>query len=103
MATRLYGIVWRWHFLAGLAACPVLVIMAITGALYAFAPEIEVALARDLREVPAQAGPRHFDAAVAAARTVTPACTPTWITVHGDRARSAEITCEDERIVYVDP
>src|SRR5687768_14375649 len=103
MATRIYGIVWRWHFFAGLAACPVLALIAFTGALYAFAPEIEVALDRDVRTVPVADGPRQFDGAVAAAHAIMPACKPTWITVRGDRTRSAEVSCDDGRTVYVDP
>lgn len=51
MATRTYGILWRWHFLAGLAACPVLIVIAITGALYAFQPELERVLSPELHEV----------------------------------------------------
>ncbi len=103
MATRLYGIVWRWHFLAGLAACPVLVVIALTGALYAFAPELEVALDREVRTTPITAGPARLDAAVAAAAAITPPCAPTWITVHADRARTAEVFCADGRTAYVDP
>lgn len=33
--------VWRWHFYAGLLVLPVLCLMALTGALYLFKPEIE--------------------------------------------------------------
>lgn len=36
----LYRLVWRWHFFAGLICLPVLVIMAVTGALYLFRDEI---------------------------------------------------------------
>jgi uncharacterized iron-regulated membrane protein len=36
-----YAAVWRWHFYVGLLVAPVLLIMAITGALYLFEHEIE--------------------------------------------------------------
>ena len=36
-----YRAVWRWHFYAGLFAAPVLVILAITGALYLFDWELD--------------------------------------------------------------
>lgn len=49
-----YRAVWRWHFYAGLLVLPVLCLMALTGALYLFKPEIEAALYRDLAFVPAR-------------------------------------------------
>lgn len=50
-----YRAVWRWHFYAGLLVLPVLCLMALTGGLYLFKPEIEAALYRDLAFVPARA------------------------------------------------
>lgn len=38
-----YRAVWRWHFYAGLFVLPVLMLMALTGALYLFKAEIESA------------------------------------------------------------
>ncbi|MBV2146744.1 PepSY domain-containing protein [Sphingobium sp. AS12] len=35
---------WRWHFYAGLIVLPVLALMAVTGALYLYKPEIEAML-----------------------------------------------------------
>ncbi len=37
----LYRVVWRWHFYAGVIVSPVLIIVAITGALYIFKDELE--------------------------------------------------------------
>lgn len=39
-----YRAMWRWHFYAGLIVLPVLAIMAVTGALYLYKPEVEAAL-----------------------------------------------------------
>jgi uncharacterized iron-regulated membrane protein len=50
----LYQAVWRWHFIAGLAVMPFLVMMAITGGLYLFKDEITLLVYRNLIEVPAQ-------------------------------------------------
>ncbi|WP_233622870.1 PepSY domain-containing protein, partial [Burkholderia seminalis] len=36
-----YRTLWRWHFYAGLFVMPFLVILAITGTLYCFQPQIE--------------------------------------------------------------
>lgn len=38
---------WRWHFYAGLIVLPVLALMAVTGALYLYKPEIERIVYRD--------------------------------------------------------
>jgi len=38
---RLYRVVWRWHFYAGLLVLPVLLTAAITGGLYVFIQELE--------------------------------------------------------------
>lgn len=48
-AVGLYRIVWRWHFYAGLVCLPVLVVLALTGALYLFRDEINDAVYRDWR------------------------------------------------------
>ncbi len=37
----LYPLLWRWHFIIGLLAAPVLISVSITGALYAFEPQLE--------------------------------------------------------------
>ncbi|KKW92312.1 PepSY-associated TM helix domain-containing protein [Sphingobium chungbukense] len=42
-----YRAMWRWHFYAGLIVLPVLALMAVTGALYLYKPEIERIVYRD--------------------------------------------------------
>ncbi|WP_311269143.1 PepSY domain-containing protein [Sphingobium sp. WCS2017Hpa-17] len=41
MERGLYRAMWRWHFYAGLIVLPVLALMAVTGALYLYKPEVE--------------------------------------------------------------
>ncbi len=53
----LYGAVWRWHFYAGLFVVPVLLMLAVTGALYTFDDEIEAWWYRDLLVTPACTAP----------------------------------------------
>ncbi|MBD8496917.1 PepSY domain-containing protein [Paenibacillus arenosi] len=43
-----YQIVWRWHFYAGLFAAPFLIVLAISGGVYLFKPQIESMLYKDL-------------------------------------------------------
>lgn len=56
-ASSLYRAVWRWHFVAGLIVLPVLVMMAVTGGLYLFKPELDHLAYRRLEDVPARAAP----------------------------------------------
>ncbi|WP_145027159.1 PepSY-associated TM helix domain-containing protein [Caulifigura coniformis] len=48
---RLYPVVWRWHFYGGLFTAPIVWILAITGALYAFRTELTAWRDHDLRIV----------------------------------------------------
>ncbi|MFJ7362816.1 PepSY-associated TM helix domain-containing protein [Peribacillus frigoritolerans] len=49
--TSLYRTVWRWHFYAGIIFAPLLIILAVTGSIYLFKPQIEQVLYQDLQEV----------------------------------------------------
>jgi uncharacterized iron-regulated membrane protein len=61
--------VWRWHFYAGLLVLPFLMLMALTGALYLFADEIDGAVYRDLSRVEVRTATASPDRWVAAAET----------------------------------
>lgn len=41
LETALYRTLWRWHFYAGLFVMPMVLILALTGALYLFKPQVE--------------------------------------------------------------
>ncbi|MGC3968003.1 MAG: PepSY domain-containing protein [Pirellulales bacterium] len=45
---RLYRLLWRWHFYAGLITAPVLLIASITGAIYVFIHELQPVMYPDL-------------------------------------------------------
>lgn len=47
----MYAAVWRWHFYAGIIFAPFLIILALSGAVYLFKPQIESALYGHLYEV----------------------------------------------------
>lgn len=103
MATRLYGLLWRWHFLAGVVVFPLLFVISVTGSLYAFQPELERWLHADLLVVEPVAGAQRRgldELAAAAAR----ACKPTALYVRPERDRSMLATCEEDgREAYFDP
>ncbi|MBD2847691.1 PepSY domain-containing protein [Paenibacillus sp. IB182496] len=51
LSTALYQSVWRWHFYAGLLFAPFLIILALSGGLYLFKPQIEGMLYKDMLTV----------------------------------------------------
>jgi uncharacterized iron-regulated membrane protein len=55
-----YRAVWRWHFYAGLAVLPVLLWMAVTGALYLYKPEVELLIYARWATVPPAAAPARL-------------------------------------------
>ena len=69
-----YRTLWRWHFYAGLFVMPFLIVLAITGTLYCFQPQIEPLLYPHRLIVEPQATPRLTeDALLAKARAAMPA------------------------------
>lgn len=63
-----YRAVWRWHFYAGLLVMPVLMLMALSGAVYLFRAEIEDAVYRPMAQIEARAATASPDLWAAAAR-----------------------------------
>ncbi|KAA2214836.1 PepSY-associated TM helix domain-containing protein [Teichococcus oryzae] len=103
----LYRAVWRWHFYAGLLVVPFLILLSVTGALYAFRAEIDTLIHRDVMRVVAQPGPRHApEQLVAAALRAQPGTAFRYVPPARPDA-SAEIgirTAAGERlVVYADP
>ncbi|MGG0179136.1 PepSY-associated TM helix domain-containing protein [Gottfriedia acidiceleris] len=46
--TSLYKTIWRWHFYGGMVFAPILILLAITGAIYLFRPYVEPMLDKNL-------------------------------------------------------
>lgn len=104
--SSLYRAVWRWHFYAGLIVTPFLALLAVTGALYLFKPEIEALVYRDMVVVTARAdhaAPSVMQHAVEQAlggdmlQLILPA--------RADRAAQAlvRVASGEVRTAYVDP
>ncbi|HIC7208275.1 PepSY-associated TM helix domain-containing protein [Burkholderia stabilis] len=104
-----YRTLWRWHFYAGLFVMPFLVILAITGTLYCFQPQIEPLLYPHRLIVEPLATPRlDPDTLLARARTAMPAgATPVSVQVSTAPDRSAEYVFRlrdgSRESVYVNP
>lgn len=62
----MYKAVWRWHFYAGILFAPFLVILAVTGSVYLFKPQIEASIYKSYYDVAPQGNPisasRQLDA-----------------------------------------
>lgn len=48
LLSSLYQAVWRWHFYAGIIFAPFLLILAFSGSMYLFKPQIEGYLYKDM-------------------------------------------------------
>lgn len=68
---RIYRLVWRWHFYAGLFCLPFIVWLAITGMIYLFKPQLEPLLERRYAHV-TTGQPQAASAQVAAALKAVP-------------------------------
>ncbi|HEY8607862.1 MAG TPA: PepSY domain-containing protein [Noviherbaspirillum sp.] len=104
-----YRTLWRWHFYAGLFVMPLLVVLAITGTLYCFKPQIEPLLYPHLLVVQPQAMPRlETDFLLSAARRGVPdGSTAVSLQVLTDVDRSTEFVFRlpdgKQQSVYVNP
>jgi uncharacterized iron-regulated membrane protein len=102
----LYRAIWRWHFYAGLFALPFLILLAVTGGLYLFKDEIDLARHADLLTVSPVDAPRPPSQLVAAALAAQPGTAVKLITPAAAN-RSAEVIVDGtdgaRHSVYVDP
>jgi uncharacterized iron-regulated membrane protein len=104
-----YRTLWRWHFYAGLFVMPFLVVLAVTGTLYCFQPQIEPLLyPHRLVVEPRDAARPGADALLAAARRALPAgAVATTVRISSRADRSAEFIFRlpdgDRQSVYVNP
>jgi uncharacterized iron-regulated membrane protein len=104
----LYRVFWRWHFYAGILVAPVLLVVAITGALYIFRAEVEDWAHAGLRFVEPDGSRAGAQAQVQAAAAAFPGLTPARIEqpVAPDRASMVALEAEGGKAVataYVDP
>ena len=115
---------WRWHFYAGLFCIPFVVVLALTGAVYLFKPQIEQALDRPYAGL-SLAGPARSPSQIAAAAVAAvpgstlrayqlPAAPNdavkvevsrgerlTWVYVKPDDLKPLKVIDEDDRLMRV--
>src|SRR5262249_25431987 len=103
---RLYRIVWRWHFYAGMIITLPVIVVAATGALYIFKDELEGVLHPGVLYVEPAAERAPYEQQLAAARAAVP---PTYsivlMQVFTDPRRATGLAMAGEKfqMVYVDP
>ncbi|PUA17791.1 PepSY domain-containing protein [Glaciimonas sp. PCH181] len=108
-ASRNYRILWRWHFYAGLFVMPFLMVLAITGSIYVFKPQIDTALYGDkLFVASSQQARLGYDRQLAIAASAVPKeATATSVSVSSNPRRSTEavfrLASGDSTSVYVNP
>ncbi len=104
-AGALYRAVWRWHFYAGLLLIPFVLLLATTGGLYLFKPQIDAALDAPYRDL--MSGPHiGADAEIAAALATYPrASLDAYVLPRsaGDAGQVLLTGSDGTRRVYVDP
>lgn len=104
-ATR-YAAVWRWHFYAGLFCIPLVLWLALTGAIYLWRPQIEGWLDRPYDRLATQGPVAPPDAQVAAALAAVPgAHLHQYLLPERADAAVRILVMKDgaDRRVYVDP
>lgn len=104
---RFYRTVWRWHFYAGLFVIPFMLILAATGIIYLFKPQLDVAMYHNLMFVPPGTATLPYSEQVKFAEKAYPDATVTQVTpnIAPDRSTEVLLTTADERnlMIFVNP
>ncbi|WP_374056788.1 PepSY-associated TM helix domain-containing protein [Rossellomorea sp. FM04394] len=103
----LYQTVWRWHFYAGIIFAPFLVILALSGAVYLFKPQIESIMYNDVYFVKEKGSSIISPSAqMAKVREEAPDQIVTSMKVYDDPSRTTEFSVMNNGemfSVYVNP
>lgn len=102
----LYKSVWRWHFYAGIIFAPFLIILAVTGSIYLFKPQIEQVIYQDYYEVNPQGEKISASAQIEEVKKLYPDAVVTQYRPGESDERSSEvgIISNDESLtVFIDP
>ena len=103
---NLYRTLWRWHFYAGLFCVPFIIILALSGSLYLFKPQIEAWLDRPYDQLAFAGAPASADAHIAAALAAVPGGSLKSYEVRHDPHDAAriEVRAKGETVlVYIHP
>ncbi|RIW34617.1 PepSY domain-containing protein [Bacillus salacetis] len=104
--STLYRTVWRWHFYAGIIFAPFLVILAITGSVYLFKPQIEQVIYQEYFEVTPGENRVSAEKQLQEVKRLYPDAIISKYRPGEDRARSSEvgiINNDESLTVFMDP
>lgn len=104
--TSLYRTLWRWHFYAGIIFAPFLIILAVTGSIYLFKPQIEQVLYQDYYEVNPQGDKLPASQQIEEVKKRYPDAVVSTYRPGENAARSSEvsITSNNESLtIFIDP
>ncbi len=106
-ANRFYRTVWRWHFYAGLFVIPFMLLLAVTGSIYLFKPQLDAVMYHHQMFVPPSENILPYTRQLNAAHQAYPDSISTKFTPNIAPNRSAEIgiTTADKQslTVFVNP
>ena len=104
---RFYRTVWRWHFYAGLFVIPFLLMLAITGIIYLFKPQLDAVMDRDRLFVQPVGVTVPYTQQLQAAQRAYPDAKVNKFTpnIAPNRSAEVEITTANEQtlLVFVNP
>ncbi|QDQ28806.1 PepSY domain-containing protein [Chitinimonas arctica] len=103
---RFYTLAWRWHFYAGLLVAPIMVILAITGLIYLYKPQLDAAMYRAEMFVSVSGRPLPAQHQLAAVRQTWPTAEVRKFTPPPGEGRSSEFLLQTPAgplTVFVDP
>jgi uncharacterized iron-regulated membrane protein len=104
---RFYRTVWRWHFYAGLFVIPFMLLLAITGSIYLFKPQLDTVMYHDRLFVEPAEVVQPYIQQLDAARRAYPQATVTKFIPPIAPNRSAEVAVttsnEQNLTVFVNP
>ncbi|MDU9392582.1 PepSY domain-containing protein [Pseudomonas sp. zfem002] len=101
-----YNLAWRWHFYAGLFVAPVMILLAVTGIIYLFKPQLDPLMYRSLMVVEAGHHRHPADHLLQQVQTAYPGGTITQYLPAVANDRSAQFVVKrdgQELNVFVDP
>lgn len=102
-----YRAIWRWHFYAGVVCIPFMIVLALTGSIYLFKPQVEAFIDRPYDRLALQGPPAPLEAQAAAAVAAVPGGRLKTIELRADPTDAARVIVRDaegaETRVYVRP
>ena len=102
-----YRLVWKWHFLASLYVLPFMMMLATTGGIYLYKPQIEGWLYADQMNVEASGVPLSFEIQLAGLRAAPGITRLRGVTNYDDPTRSTMVEFDDtdglRSIAWVNP